>query len=701
MPWMLWLCLPLLVFLLLASPRLAWLKAALLSLFLLLLSSWWLIDQLSGDGINAATLYHLRADMEGAGVGDFRSYIAMFAGLVVLSLLPLALLRVRRFRRPGNGLAIFAGFAALLVTSALLSPLYPDARRLYQHMQPVDYAQVAPEYQVPAQPLARPKNIVWIYGESLERTYFDETVFPGLMPNLKRLADEALDVRGLDSAEGSGWTIAGLVASMCGVPLTTAQGDENSMGRMGRFLPEAVCLGDYLKQQGYTTHYLGGANGQFAGKGQFLASHGFDAVHDLSWFKQQSIPKRHFSNWGLHDDVLLDTAYERFLELSRAGQPFMLTTLTMDTHHPAGHLPVACKRTRYRSGHGDIGLLHALKCTDRLISRLVDRIRSSEFAADTLVVVASDHLAMPNHLSHLLEEMPRENLLLFLGDGIAPRQLSAQAGTTLDTGATLLNLLDPAINAIGFGRSLLDPAAGVSASAAARQGDGKDYSRYLAFSRSLWLGNDTPRMLRLEDDQVMVGVQQVQPPVLLEYDERWALKSVYLENTSQQFEKADPANTLAYVDRCTAFEDGSADGEWCALLVSQDRGIKLFRDAQLRRGIAVDAPLDSMQGPRPVVRQSRMISREARRTHPGQYVLELYAKQQPSRPFWVEAVSSKRKVVVAQQWVQPDADGRIRMPVGLDHEVDDLEIRAWLNHAEKLAVDDYALLPSDALPDRS
>lgn len=701
MPWMLWLCLPLLVYLLLASPRLAWLKAALLSLFLLLLSSWWLIDQLSGDGINAATLYHLRADMEGAGVGDFRSYIAMFAGLVMLSLVPLALVRVRRFRLPGNGMAIFAGFAALLVTSTLLSPLYPDARRLYQHMQPVDYAQVTPEYRVPAQPLARPKNIVWIYGESLERTYFDETVFPGLMPNLKRLADEALDVRGLDSAEGSGWTIAGLVASMCGVPLTTAQGDENSMGRMGRFLPEAVCLGDYLKQQGYTTHYLGGANGQFAGKGQFLASHGFDAVHDLSWFKQQSIPRRHFSNWGLHDDVLLDTAYERFLELSRAGQPFMLTTLTMDTHHPAGHLPVACKRTRYRSGHGDIGLLHALKCTDRLISRLVDRIRSSEFAADTLVVVASDHLAMPNHLSHLLEEMPRENLLLFLGDGIAPRQLSAEAGTTLDTGATLLNLLDPAINAIGFGRSLLDPAAGVSASAAARQGDGKDYSRYLAFSRSLWLGNDTPRMLRLEDDQVMVGMQQVQPPVLLEYDERWALKSVYLENTSQQFEKADPANTLAYVDRCTAFEDRSADGEWCALLVSQDRGIKLFRDAQLRRGIAVDAPLDSMQGPRPVVRQSRMISREARRTHPGQYVLELYAKQQPSRPFWVEAVSSKRKVVVAQQWVQPDADGRIRMPVGLDHEVDDLEIRAWLNHAEKLAVDDYALLPSDAVPDRS
>ncbi|WP_204128544.1 sulfatase-like hydrolase/transferase, partial [Pseudomonas ogarae] len=85
----------------------------------------------------------------------------------------------------------------------------------------------------------------------------------------------------------------------------TAKEDENSMGRMGSFLPEAVCLGDYLKQQGYTNHYLGGANGQLAGKGQFLAPHGFDTVDDLAWFKKQKITRAHFSPWGVHDDVLL------------------------------------------------------------------------------------------------------------------------------------------------------------------------------------------------------------------------------------------------------------------------------------------------------------------------------------------------------------------------------------------------------------
>jgi len=697
MHWIIWLSLAALFVLLMLSPTLARVKAGLLSLLLLALSSWWLIDKLSGDGINSATLYHLRSDMEGAGVGDFSAYIIGFIGLVIISLTPLLLLRVRRLQRPHHGVAVFGSFAALLLTTLLLSPLYTDGKRIYQQMQPVDYSAVAPEYQLPSKALAQRPNIVWIYGESLERTYFNEDVFPGLMPNLTRLAGEGLDFRNIASADGSGWTIAGLVSSMCGVPLTTAQGDENSMGRMGRFLPEAFCLGDYLKQQGYSNHYMGGANGQFAAKADFLNSHGFDDVRDLEWFQQQNIAKRHFSNWGVHDDVLLERAYERFLELSERGQPFMLTALTMDTHHPAGHLPVACKNTRYRSAHGNIGLLNALKCSDRLISRLVDRIRSSAFADNTLVVVASDHLAMPNDLSHVLEKQKRENLLLFLGNKLQPRQIVAQAGTTLDSGATALQLLDPAIDAIGFGRSLLKPAPAASASVAATSGDTKTYARYSAFARSLWLGEQT-RMLRLDDDQVLVGVQKVQPPVLLEYDQQWDLKSVYLENTSRKFEEADPQHRLAYVDRCTAFEDGSADGQWCALLLDSDQGMRLYRDAQLRRGIAVDAPLQAFSGPRPSVRQSRMISRQPRHTSPGRYVLELYAAQRPQRGFWVEAVASKRNVVVAQQWVQPDSEGRIRMPLGVDREIDDLEIRAWLNHAEQLAVDDYALVPTSDHP---
>src|SRR5690606_41872092 len=106
---------------------------------------------------------------------------------------------------------------------------------------------------------------------------------------------------------------------------------------------------------------------------------------------------------GVPTEVLVHPGLYRCIELPRAGQPFMLTTLTLDTHHPAGHLPVACKRTRYPSPYGDIGLLKALKCSDRLSSQLVQRIRDSEFGDNTLVGRPSVHRATPDHRDHLLE----------------------------------------------------------------------------------------------------------------------------------------------------------------------------------------------------------------------------------------------------------------------------------------------------------
>ena len=141
---------------------------------------------------------------------------------------------------------------------------------------PTDVTAVSAEYAIPHVPVERARNIVWIYGESLERTYLDPQVFPDLMPHLSRLAEQAADFRGIASPEGSGWTIAGLVSSMCGVPLTTARGDENAMGRMGRFLPGAYCLGDYLKQQGYRLHFSGGADAAFAGARQRQAARVLD-----------------------------------------------------------------------------------------------------------------------------------------------------------------------------------------------------------------------------------------------------------------------------------------------------------------------------------------------------------------------------------------------------------------------------------------
>src|SRR5690606_9168446 len=309
--------------------------------------------------------------------------------------------------------------------------------------------------------------------------YLDPEVFPGLMPGLSDLVRQGLDFRDIGSPRGTGWTVAGIVASMCGVPLTASRGDENSLGRMRQFLPGAHCLPQFLAGQGYRNVFLGGADSAFAAKGRFLRQHGFHEVRDREHYLAAGIDAQHFSNWGLHDDVLLDDAFDTFMELSASGQPFLLSALTMDTHHPAGHLPVSCSDVQYDSDHGRIGLLDALACSDRLVSRLVERIRTSRYAADTVIVLASDHLAMPNDLSQVLAGMRRENLLLFLVPGMPAREL-AVPGSTLDTGATLLSLLDPRHDALGFGRSLLAPAAD-GATRAALAGDDA-FAPYLAYA---------------------------------------------------------------------------------------------------------------------------------------------------------------------------------------------------------------------------
>src|SRR5690606_1491783 len=146
------------------------------------------------------------------------------------------------------GAGVSAAFAAVLAVAVVASPLYHDALRLKRQMEPVEGRSVATQYRPPAGTIARPKNIVWIYGESLERTYLDQEAFPGLLPGLSQLVRQGLDFRDIASPQGTGWTIAGIVGSMCGVPLTATRGDENSLGRMSEFLPGARCLPEYLAE---------------------------------------------------------------------------------------------------------------------------------------------------------------------------------------------------------------------------------------------------------------------------------------------------------------------------------------------------------------------------------------------------------------------------------------------------------------------
>lgn len=447
---------------LLLSPRrrpARWLLGTLAFLLALVTSAHVIAYQFTGRVIDESVLYHLRVGLHGAGFSEYIGVMAAAAGLCLVSLiyawLPL------RLSRPGvsprrSGVKIVAALPLL----CLAWWVNPGVASLYATGK--QYAQVTPDsltmpesYKVPLG-LSRTeggkrKNLILIYVESLERGYFDEARFPGLLPRLKALEETSLSFTQLEQLPGLWWTIAGMVGSQCGIPLVTPPGQQEDA--VEPFLPGAHCMGDLLAQDGYRLEYLAGANSHFAGKGFFLRDHGFDRVQGREQLQKYAESDADLNAWGVQDDVVFRQLVRRARDLHRQSEPFVLSTLTLGTHHPRGHVSASCSGRDY--GDGDNPMLNAVHCTDYLLGNLIDQLRRQPGAQDTLIAVLSDHTAMRNTASALLEQGERRNTLMLLGDDVEAGSVE-RIGSQLDIAPTLLSVMGFKSVSLGLGRNLLE-----------------------------------------------------------------------------------------------------------------------------------------------------------------------------------------------------------------------------------------------------
>jgi phosphoglycerol transferase len=419
---------------------------------LLLSVAYAVIDRLTGSGIDASVIYHLKTGLEGADLASFSGLAAGAVVAVLASLLAAGLAyRLIRANAPvsfGAG-RILLGLG-LLLGSIVAHPATGDLARLAAGMRmaaapagPTPPGFVAVEKSSFAGP---PRNFVLLYLESVERSYLDEARFPGLMPNVAALEAEAVSFTDLTEVGEAGWTIAGMVASQCGMPLV------GSGAGVDRFLPGATCLGNLLAGEGYDLAYVGGADLDFAGKGTFYDSHGFAVVEGRTELEPRLSDPAYVNDWGLFDDSLYPEVLRRFDTLAAAGRPFGLVALTLDTHHPYGFASRSCADQPY--GDGTNQFLNAVHCADRLAADFIGKVRAHPAFANTVLVVASDHLAMPNLAQDALEAGPRRNLLMIFAPDLAPARID-MPGTTLDIGPTLLGLIGAPTPALGYGRDLL------------------------------------------------------------------------------------------------------------------------------------------------------------------------------------------------------------------------------------------------------
>lgn len=413
---------------------------------------------LQNTGFNEAFFYHIRPDLIYAGVQEhLHVLLAMLACLLGFLTMSSLLLYNERSKSPR-----FIAVALVLLTFGLF--ISPPARDLGLYVKKFSSSSKDNSYLKNFKDLRSIKvtedfsdtkkpNIVLIYMESLEQRYFDEAVFPDLLPNLKRLREESIDFSNVSQGVGAGWTIAGMVASQCGYPLTGKfEIGGNGFTIFDDFLPKATCLGDYLKKDGYQISFIGGADSRFAGKNEFLHSHGYDEIIDRDDLLGTLTDKSYKNGWGAFDDTLLDFSLKKFMSLSEKESPFLQTLLTMDTHHPEGFLSKSCKTY----GDGGNSTLNAVHCSDLLIPRFIERIRHSPFSDNTIIIVLSDHLAMRNRATSLLESSKEpKRLTFFINTPEGRQEHNANPGVHYDVAPTILNLIGYKINGqMGFGSPL-------------------------------------------------------------------------------------------------------------------------------------------------------------------------------------------------------------------------------------------------------
>jgi len=426
--------------------------------FFLVESAFFFSYYLQNTGFNDAFFYHLRPDLLHAGVSEHLPLlllaIACLFGFLLFSSLSIVEGRFGNRRRLSIALTslIFGIFisppAKALVDYVGNLSADPPGNTAFDEFPELKNPELSVDFTATKRP-----NIVMIYAESLEQRFFDEAIFPGLMPNLKKLRKESVDFTNIAQGLGAGWTVAGMVASQCGYPLAESRGvSENNLSLFDKFLPKATCLGDLLEKDGFHLTFIGGADERFAGKGDFLKSHGYAEVLGRDELETILSDKSYLNPWGVFDDTLFEYAFDKFSSLSRNDSPFLLTLLTIDTHHPNGFLSKSCGTYAY----DDNSMLNSVHCSDQLISNFIEKVRGSEYSANTLIILLSDHLALRNVASPLLKAstMP-ERLTFFINTPQGRQEDNNNPGLHYDIAPTILDFIGYKITGpSGFGSPL-------------------------------------------------------------------------------------------------------------------------------------------------------------------------------------------------------------------------------------------------------
>jgi len=309
-----------------------------------------------------------------------------------------------------------------------------------------------------------PKNLLYIYMESMETTY--ASVNEGgkqqdvnYIPNLTTMSKEYISfsdkelLGGFHSSYGTDWTMAAMFASQAGVPFLFPEQQNDDFSERQGMANGSVTLGDILNQKGYYQEFLCGSDATFAGRKQFYTQHGNYHIYDnYSAVDDGYLTEDDFVWWGLADKDLYRIAKDELTRISKLDQPFNLTMLTVDTHHVDGYVCELC------GNEYDTQLGNVVACADKQIEEFIEWCQQQPWYEDTVIVILGDHPRMDNSLVDGVDYVDRTVYNCFINTEYDKDNLNLKnrVMTTMDLYPTVLASIGFSIpnDRLGIGTNL-------------------------------------------------------------------------------------------------------------------------------------------------------------------------------------------------------------------------------------------------------
>ncbi len=308
----------------------------------------------------------------------------------------------------------------------------------------------------------KPKNLLYIYMESMETTYASEEdggEQPEInyIPNLTRIANENISfsdedkLGGFISAKNTDWTMSAIWATQTGAAFAFPIEGNSDFGDQEHFSKDTVTLGDILEEKGYTQEFLCGSDSKFGGRKAYFKEHGNFRVYDLYTAEEEGyLTPAEEVNWGIEDHLLYRIAKDELTRLASLDQPFNMTMLTVDTHHYDGWICPLCEDTYPDQ------LANVLICADKQVNDFLDWCKQQDWYDDTVIIIQGDHPRMDQSLVSYAKDRMVYNCFINTGYDPSTLRMKNRRFNTMDMYPTILAAMgyDVPGNRLGLGTNM-------------------------------------------------------------------------------------------------------------------------------------------------------------------------------------------------------------------------------------------------------